>query len=616
MATLPADLRPQLATLVQAPPRGAGWVHEIKLDGYRLLCFLAPGRVRLVTRKGNDWTARYPAIARAAGRLRAKSAVLDGEAVVYLPDGRTSFQALQEGADPVLAAFDLLFLDGSDLRSTPLLERKRALLALLGSDGPGAIRYGDHVAGRGERFYEEACRAGLEGIVSKRADAPYTSGRSRSWLKVKCVHRQEFVVAGFTEPSGARAGLGALLLAVHDDGRLRYAGKVGTGFRAKDLPRMRRDLESIERPDSALEAGRPRLAGVHWTEPERVVEVAFREWTSAGHVRQPSFQGFREDRDPRDVVREEPGAPAPPPRRSGAEVAGVRLTHPGRILFPGAGLSKRDLALYYEAVAGAALPELAGRPLTLLRCPEGIEGECFHQKRAGRGMPDTVPRVDVGKEGRYLMIDGLPSLIALVQSGVLEFHVWGSRADRLERPDRLVLDIDPGSGTPWSDVVATAGLLRARLESLGLAAFPRATGGKGIHVVVPIERRLGWAQAKAFTRALAREMVRETPGRFTTNLKKSARQGRIFLDYLRNQRGATAVGSYSVRARPGAPVAVPVSWEELEASRRPLQFTPDRVVVRTRGPGADPWAGFENARRAVTAAARRAVEPPGPGSGA
>jgi bifunctional non-homologous end joining protein LigD len=626
LVIMAARFTPQLATLVKAPPEGDAWIHEVKLDGYRLLAVRERGKVRLFTRNGNDWTSTFPRIAEALAELRCERCVLDGEAVVLDERGLSSFQELQnalgEGRrDLVLFAFDLLALDDEDLRALPLLARKEKLRALLEA-APAAVhrtlRYGDHVVGRGEDFFREACKLGLEGIVSKRADAPYRGVRTRDWLKVKCVQRQEMVVVGYTDPKGARVGLGALVVAVHDaGGRLVYAGKVGTGlgFTTAHLEQLRKRLQATERDDPPLSDPPPRGIGkVHWVEPKMVVEVAFTEWTKDGVVRHPSYQGERTDKRPEEVVRELPRAP---PRTVGRRaragppiVAGIRLTNPDRVFYPEDGITKLELARHYETVAERMLPLAVRRPLTLLRCPEGYDQSCFFQKILEDGVAEVIPRVRVketaGEVKDYLMIDALPALVMLVQLGVLEIHVWGSRADKLEQPDILVLDIDPGPGVSWARVVRAAQKLKLVVETLGLVPFLRVTGGKGLHVVVPIVRGPDWDGARDFTLAIARALAIAEPREFTASMAKRARPGKIFIDYVRNTRNSTAIASYSTRSERGAPVALPIDWDELDprASGPPsflLRDVPARLELR------DPWIGFAGARRAVTKAMKRAL---------
>ncbi|HMH75492.1 MAG TPA: DNA ligase D, partial [Candidatus Udaeobacter sp.] len=547
--TLPAWVAPQLATLVSGPPPGDDWVHEIKLDGYRILLRVERGRVRLLTRNRQDWTARFPAVAEAAAALPVKEALLDGEIVALDRAGVSSFQALQQadqletGRTLVYVAFDLLFLDGSDLRPLLLVERKARLARLL-KGRRGRLRYSEHFDLPGQRVFDRACRLGLEGIIAKQKNAPYTSGRGQAWLKVKCVARQELVIGGYTDPDGARAEFGSLLLGVHDrDGRLVYAGRVGTGFdhaTLKDLGARLRKLERRASPFSA-DGPRPPGRGAHWVKPELVAEVAFTEWTRDGLLRHPAFQGLREDKPAARIVRETSRAPKPVrahPIAGGSdgpvEVAGVKLTHPDRVLFRDQAITKLGLARYYEAVADWMVPHVADRPLSLVRCPEGERGACFYQKHAAPGVPKQVKRVRIRESGggpaSYLYVDDLPGVIALAQIGVLEIHPWGTRVERIERPDRLVLDLDPAPGLPWPRVVEAAEEARALLKDLGLVSFVKTTGGKGLHVVVPLRPEAGWDVLRAVGEGIGAAMTRRAPDRYTINPLKAARRGRIFID--------------------------------------------------------------------------------------
>jgi len=634
----PKAIRPQLATLTADPPTGEEWLHELKFDGYRVIVRIDGADAKLITRNGKEWTDRFPDVAAAVTRIRCRTAILDGEVVVLDERGITSFQALQNSlagnraGEPLLYVFDLLYLDGWDLTGAPLEARKDVLARLL-RDPPARIRYSDHVRGQGRSFFEQACTLGVEGIIAKRADRPYRPGRGREWLKIKCSARQEFVVVGYTDPSGSRVGLGALLLGVHDgEGALRYAGKVGTGFDTRTLEMLTERLSALEQPTSPL-TDPPRGAaarGVHWVRPELVAEVEFTEWTDDGRIRHPSFQGLRQDKSPVDVVRESPAGAAegPLPGRSrsrggagGAKVprkaaggamrvAGVRISSPDRVLWPEQGVTKGELVEYYVAVADAMLPRLVDRPLTLVRCPSGADSKCFYQKHANESVPELVPRVDIEeRDGTepYMYVDGLPALLGLVQLGVLEFHIWGSRRDRLDRPDRLVIDLDPDEDLPFGHVVEAALRLRDRLGELGLESFAKSTGGKGLHVVAPITRRSDWEDARAFTQAVARELVAAEPDRYTAKMTKSRRSGRIYVDYLRNARNATAIADYSTRARPGAPVATPIAWDELSPRLRRPPFFSIRDLPARLAEGGDPWVGYDGLRQSITTAMKDAV---------
>ena len=649
-APLPASLHAQLATAVTDPPRGDEWLHEMKFDGYRILSRLEKGRVRLVSRNGKDWTERFPTVTEAVAGLGAERAVLDGEVAILLPGGNTSFQALQNhmggagGGQLVYYAFDLLHLDGYDLSGVVLEQRKGALQGLLGGVNGGRIRYSDHVVGQGERVFENACGMGMEGIVSKRRDMPYTPGRTRGWLKVKCHLEQEVVIGGFSDPEGTRTGLGALLIGVYDgQGRLVYAGKVGTGFTEKVLQDLRRRLEAREQKTSPFAAGTGLPRKAHWVKPELVAQVAFTEWTSEGHLRHPTFRGLREDKPAAQVVREKPEpiaraeaeadeeAASPRPSRAPARrdkkagtakasvarrkasttdviVAGVRITNPDRVVYPGQGLTKRDVALYYESIEQHIVPHLAGRPTTLVRCPEGMGKPCFYQKHIGYWAPDTLRRVRIQekkKVGQYLVVDDLPGLIGLAQMGILEIHTWNSTVDHLEQPDRVVFDLDPDAAVGWPAVVKAAERVRELLDGLGLSAYVKTTGGKGLHVVTPLRPEAGWDECAEFTRLLAETLARQHPGEYLTEASKSARKGKIFIDWLRNTRGATSIAAYSTRARPGAPVSTPVTWDELPRTR-PDQYTVQTLPRRLESLKKDPWTGYDQAARPLGSALTRA----------
>jgi bifunctional non-homologous end joining protein LigD len=657
---MPGFVEPQLATLVSKAPSSADFVHEIKLDGYRLLAALDRGRVRWTSRNGLDWTPRMASLSPAIAALPCRSALLDGELVALQPDGTTSFPALQKALSErrygslAYFAFDLMHLDGRDLRPARLGDRKEALRELLSRNRDRRLRFNEHFEGFGPDFHAQACAARLEGIVCKRLDDPYRSGRTHSWLKVRCGNEQEFVVVGFTEPRGARAALGALMIAYHDEGKLRCAGRVGTGFDDRTLRELHARLAPL-RVDRAPCEGAERSRTITWVKPEMVVEVRFTGWTSAGSLRHPVFQGVREDKSPREVVRERPKETAATKRSSGAaasrsrrstsaratrtrssrgpaaasrssptfprarsrrseataQVAGVRLTHPDRVFYVDAGLTKLDLARYYEWVGERMLPYVAERPLSIVRCPEGHEQDCFFQKHSRGDFPAPVGKIDVRtSEGiePYLTIDSVPGLVALAQMGALELHPWGSRNDELEKPDTMIFDLDPAPDVPWSRVAQTAQRLRELCGWLELEAFLKTTGGKGLHVVVPLRRTHDWEEVKSFSRSIALVLVRSRPSHYVATASKSRRAGKIFVDYLRNVRGATAIAPYSTRARSGAPVATPISWDELDRGVRPDEL--DVPGLRERiGPGfRDPWKDYLSARPSITARMRRALD--------
>lgn len=646
MASLPAKYTPQLATLVKSPPQGDAWLHELKYDGYRIGARIDRGAVRLLSRNGKDWTERFAAVRDAVERLGVERALLDGEVAIVLPDGRTSFQALQHASAGAAAGghlayfvFDLLHLDGDDIGRLPLEERKVRVKRLL--KRPGAVlRYADHVVGHGAHVLAEACRQGLEGIVSKRGDAPYQPGRGPTWLKTKCTLRQEVVIGGFTDPEGSRAGIGALLIGVFDAGKLIYAGKVGTGFSQASARDLRQRLEGLERREPPFASPpRGRLGReAHWVGPQLVAEVAFTEWTEDGKIRHPSFQGLRADKRAEDVMRERPqqvgqagpgdSADDPPAQSSGRRkrsrpapgrasrprsqesgrrardgtsksgdvvVAGVKITHPERVLYPDIGLTKLQLAEFYEQIADWVLPHIADRPLTLVRCPKGIGDSCFFMKHSNVWAPPGLRRVPVRektKVGEYLVADSLTALIGLVQMDVLEIHTWNSTAKRLEQPDRIVLDLDPGPAVEWPAVIAAARLIRTALDTLGLTSFVKTTGGRGLHVVTPLKPEASWSECLSFARAVAEAIVRLDPRAYTTTFAKAGRERQILIDYLRNNRTNTSVSAYSTRARAGAPVSTPLAWDELSARLRSDSFTVRNLGKRLARLRSDPWKAY------------------------
>lgn len=632
-APLPDKAPLTLATLVDEPPEGEAWLHEIKFDGYRILARVSGEDVVLWSRNGLDWTARFPALAEELAGLDIEAALLDGEVVAYGPDGISDFGALQkalsERDDATLTymVFDLLFAGGEDLRPLPLAERKARLGELLGgrrTGGSRPIRLSEHVAGGGGAIHAEACRLGLEGVVSKRADSRYAGRRSRSWLKSKCGRRQEFVVGGYTDPSGSRPGFGALLLGVHDDGGLRYAGKVGSGFGDEVLRSLAKRLRRLARASSPFD-GVVKERAAHWVTPKLVVEVAFSGWTADGRLRHPVFKGVREDKAP-GGVRRETAAPkserggkrraAPGPNLAAASrstpqarvsVAGVTVSHPDRLVYPDVGMTKLEVAKYYEAAAERMVPYLAGRPLTVVRCPGGAAEKCFFQKHATDSIPALVPRVTV-REGRgsmtYPAIATAEALLTMVQLGALEFHIWGSREDHLELPDRLVFDLDPAPDVRWAEVRRGALRLREDLADRGLQSLLMTSGGKGLHVVVPVRPEAGWDAVKDFSRAVVEDLVRLYPEKYVATMSKAKRPGKVFIDHFRNGRGATAIAPYSLRSRDGAPVATPIAWDELPRTAGGGVWTAPRVRRRLRS-RPDPWEGAGRlARQRLPAAFR------------
>lgn len=708
---LPPGFEPELAMLRQHAPRGDDWLHEVKWDGYRLLADLVDGQVRLRSRNGLDWTRDFPEIADAIRSLPVSDARLDGELVALAPGGVSDFALLQRTLQGTSKAalrylvFDLPGVARVDLSRSPLLARKALLEALLAQAGP-ALAYSGHVVGHGEEVFAASGAQGLEGIISKRIDAPYTQSRSAHWIKTKHAQGDEFVVVGYSAPKGARTAFGALLLATPDGEGLRYVGRVGTGYSDAALQTLHAKLQKLERkaatvvlPDHLPYDKRDR-GDIRWVKPELVVEVAYRGWGKDGLLRQSSFQRLRTDKTLEDLHMPDTGKPgtsrkrvsaktvnapsdgkkttaatsraakssaakqattkkAPALKRAskasakvaernatkiqessspqrklgsiltsaieGGEQDGsqlalgrrkrgasttpqasrspqVQISSRDRVVFKSAGVTKGDVADYYAAIAEHLLPGIADRPLSLLRCPGGIAAECFFQKHHAQALGEHVRAVPIETSSGtddYLYVRDAAGLLELVQMNALEFHPWGAKVDKPERPDTLVFDLDPGPGVSWKDVVAAARDVRARLQDAALDSFVRLSGGKGVHVVVPIRRGPTWDQAKDFAGAFAEAMAAHRPLQYVASMSKARRNGRIFIDWLRNGRGATSVCSWSLRAREGAPVAVPIRWEELGRVAGPDAFDLRMALKRAKTLKADPWEGYAQIRQSL-----------------
>ncbi len=569
----PAFRQPQLATLVDAAPTGSDWLFEYKYDGYRLLLATGDGAATAWTRNANDWSDKFRGLIKAASKLPA-GCLIDGEAVALNKGGKPDFQLLQstlKGGDADLAfyAFDLLVDRGKDITKLGNLERKQRLAALLDGIG-GPILYGDHVVAKGEQLFKAICADKGEGIIAKKADAPYRGKRTRNWLKVKCIERQEFVIVGWTE-SDKKRGFRSLLLATHERRKLSFAGKVGTGFSGETMKDLLGRMTPLEVDKPPVAVPRTEHKGAHWIEPKLVAEIAFTEFTSDGILRHPSFIGLREDKPARQVKREE-AKPLQKAEKKGERATalsfGVKISNPDREIYPEDGLTKQDLADYYAQVQALIMVDSANRPITLIRCPQGRAKKCFFQKHDSGAMGEHVLNVPIkekkGGKQDYLYVDDPRGLLELVQMGTIEFHGWGSRIEKVEHPDRLVFDFDPDEGLDFKAVREAAVRLRDLLAELGLTTFPLLTGGKGIHVVAPLDQTADWPEVSSFAERFAKAVAEAEPKRFTANIRKAQRKGRIFLDWLRNQRGSTAVLPYSARAREGAPVAAPIAWKELD----------------------------------------------------
>ncbi|UCJ15993.1 DNA ligase D [Pseudomonas sp. MM211] len=619
--TMPELLSPQLATLVSAPP-GGDWIYEIKYDGYRIMARISEGVVKLFSRNGHDWTQRMAPQAEALGKLKLGDSWLDGEAVVLDDHGMPDFQALQNAFDEQRSGdilyflFDAPWLDGQDQRSLPVQERRAALLERLPARR-GLLRFSDAFEVDHQSVLGSACALGLEGVIGKRVGSPYRSSRSADWIKLKCRQRQEFIVVGFTKPQGSRAGFGALLLAVNDGDGLRYSGRVGSGFNDALLSSLHKRMKALGRDDSPL-SKQPSAAqrrGVQWVEPQLVVEVAFAGWTHEGLVRQGAFIAERSDKPAEQIVEERPVPPEllddePVPstktqRRGGREDVGeVSISNPDRVIDAQSGATKVELAQFYAGIADWLLPDLRSRPVSLLRAPDGVNGEQFFQKHAERlAIPNIRhldPALDPGHD-RLMAIDSVPALVGAVQMGAIELHTWNAAYASIERPDRLILDLDPDPALPWRAIVEATRLSLAVLDELGLEAFLKTSGGSGMHLVVPLARHVDWETLKAFGKAISQFMADELPDRFSARMGPKNRIGKVYLDYLRNGRGASTVAAYSVRARPGLPVSVPIRREELTELQGSAHWHMGNLQQRLSRLQSNPWEGYANRQRITRA---------------
>jgi bifunctional non-homologous end joining protein LigD len=633
---MPQFVEPQLARLVSGPPSGAGWAHEVKFDGYRMQLRVDGGKARFFTRKGLDWSGRFPEIVRDGAGL--PNCMIDGEACA-LKDGIPDFGALQvalsEGKTDgiIFYVFDLLFLDGHDLRNQPLRSRKDVLKKLLKSARvPARIHYVEHFAQSGKEMLRSACSMGLEGIISKRIEAPYSSGRSDLWLKSKCRGGQEIVIGGWW---GDANKLRSLLAGVYDGGKFTYVGNVGTGFNSANVPPLLRALRPLRRPTTPFEAGPkpPRPKEVNWVEPRLVAEIEFAGFTHDGNIRQAAFKGLREDKSDKSVVRERAASPPSEAKvrekeaevrkkkpsvitvksvtsKEDAVVGGITITHASKPIWPAEGksspITKLDLANYLEAVADMMLPHIAGRPISIVRAPDGINGQIFFQRHMLPGMKHTRPIRTVGEPKPYIMVEDLKGLMELAQFAVTEIHPWGVKPHEPGTPEILIFDLDPEEGLPFARVIDAAKEMRERVEAVGLEAFIKTTGGKGLHVVTPIKGgkdKLTWPDAKEFARVLCEKMAADARDRYTTNMSKKLRRGRIFLDYLRNDRTSTAVGPYSTRGRPGATIALPIKWSQVNSSLDPKDYSITTAKSFLRK--SDPWKDIRKAAGLLSAARKK-----------
>jgi bifunctional non-homologous end joining protein LigD len=655
VSKMPGFTPPQLATLSSTMPKGPEWVHELKFDGYRMISHIHKGHVEIFSRNGKDWTATLPPIAALLGQLTLDSAILDGELVVRDGEGKSNFMALNSALSNgevdrfQYYVFDVLYLNGRDTTRLPLLERKALLADVLATHVPEAqaprLLLSEHFTATDDSFLHNVCSLQLEGVVSKRADAPYRGGRSKLWLKTKCQKRQELVIGGFVLPSNGALGVGALLLGYYDGGRLHYAGRVGTGFTQASSKHLRKLLDQLRQKQSPyVSISTDGKRGAIWVKPQLVCEVEFTEWTPDGSLRHPSFKGLREDKPALSIVKEvaiSPDAAAPDikqelgkepaiseteqatPLRAQkssasrrrapkshvsdlkkAVVGGITISHPQRVIYPGTQITKLELAEYYLSVSDNIMPHIAERPLSMVRCPDGAGEPCFFQRHVGLGKSPHLHEIRVGVKGTgrdYLMIRDVEGLISLVQWGVIELHPWQCGANNVEKPDRMIFDLDPDPSVSFHQLIEAAHEVRQRMRDLGLVTFLKTTGGKGLHVVVPMTPRYSFPAIKAFARAIAESMAADSPTKYIATMSKAKRAGKIFIDYLRNDVTSTAVAPYSARARDGAPVSTPIAWEELTAKLQLSSFTIDSVPQRLQEQNKDPWVDFNKTKQKIAA---------------
>jgi bifunctional non-homologous end joining protein LigD len=602
----PGFVAPQLALLSDQVPQGADWLHETKYDGYRSSALIQKKSVRLLTRNGLDWTSKYSDLQDELKKLNLTSAILDGEVVVLDEQGKSSFSMLQnalsdrDSSSLKYFVFDLLYYDGEDLRDKPLEERKIILKKILKTRKSSKIFFSEHIRGRGDEMFRMACEEGLEGIVSKDRSATYHEGRRSDWQKIKCSKRQELVIGGYTNPEGSRQGFGSLLMGVYDGNSLRYVGKVGTGFSDRGLMKLYQKLKKLEVKKSPFNEASPKdRASIHWVKPELVGEVEFGSWTADGIIRHAVFQGLREDKKSKEVHEEKPAHLEKTKKVKAGKSKGFVITHPDRIVYPEDKIKKIEVVNYYKSVSPWMMKFMAGRPLALVRCPDGIGPTCFFQKQADENSKLTAVKKDNALDQRIMYIDSEEGLLQLVQWGALEFHLWQSHQKTVTYPDQLVFDLDPDEGLSWEKVRKAAFRLKDLLERLNLECFVKTTGGKGLHVQVPIAPLYTWDQIKNFCKTVTMQLASEYPNDYTTNILKKNRKGKIFLDYLRNGFGATAITPYSLRAKSKPTVSVPISWTELKTLRRPDTFNIHNTLERLAKQKKDPWADYYKMKQKI-----------------
>ena len=601
----PDFIPPQLATLASEPPEGDTWLHEVKFDGYRILAFVDEKNIMLKSRNNLVWSNQFTPVVNALETLPDKKMVLDGEVVLLDQDGKSNFQLLQntnktqDNAAYVYYVFDILYYDKYDLKSLPLIERKAILKSLLINQNP-TLRYSDHIIGNGKDIFAQSCNMGLEGIISKRTDSSYIGKRSKTWLKIKCSKRQEFVIGGYTKPKGSRRHFGSLFLGVFNaQGDLEFTGNVGTGFTDKSLDDIFSKLQKITRKTNPFSSKPPEADKATWVKPVMVAEVEFTEWTNDGHLRHPSFKGLRLDKQAEQVTREKDIAMDK--IKTPASKTNFKISHPDKVLYPEDGFTKQDLLDYYDQVSDWILPFIKNRPLSLVRCPDNYQ-HCFFQRHFNNTTPQTLHPISIeshAKSEDYIYLNDKDGLLSLVQMGVLEIHPWGSQIESLETPDVIIFDLDPAPDVIWKKIVAAAFEIKDHLEQYGLVSFVKTTGGKGLHVVIPVKPEYDWDLVKNFSHVFVEFLEKQKPASYISKMSKAKRVGKIFVDYLRNQRSSTAIGAYSSRARIHAPVSVPIHWDELTADKQDTTFTIATLPARLDGLKSDPWHKFWTVRQSL-----------------
>lgn len=608
---MPHLIKPQLATLVDKPPAGNNWLHEIKFDGYRLLAFIENGKARLMTRGNQNWTAKFPNISKELDKLGLKNAIFDGEVVVLDKRQHPNFQLLQNAIKDnknslfIYYIFDLIYFEGRDLSSLPLIERKKILYNVIKSKN-NILRYSDHVLGSGEKVFKKSCKLSLEGIVSKDINSTYLQKRTHNWLKVKCTKRQEFVIGGYTLPKGKREGFGSLILGIYSKNKkLIYCGHVGTGFNQKSLQSIFKLLKKHETIKMPFEKKPPESKNALWIKPVLVAEVEFSEWTTDRILRHPSFKGMRNDKSPKNIGLEQSISVqnvSSKDLNKNIEINDEHITHPEKVLYPEQDITKLQLFEYYNKVKKWMLPYIINRPLTLVRCPNGYTKQCFYQKHIDKSISSPLKSILIKEKNgkkQYTYLDDEEGLLSLPQLNTLEIHTWGSSINNIEKPDILVFDLDPAPDVKWKEVVAAAFDVKKQLQKLKLKSFVKTTGGKGLHIVVPIKPEYDWDDIKVFTQTFVKYLVQENPEKYIGTMTKSKRVGKIFIDYLRNLRGATFIAPYSTRARANATVSTPIHWEELTTNIKDTSFTIKTIMKRLQKMKRDPWKNFFETKQSL-----------------